>query len=101
MALTHLLDTSVYSQPVRDIPLETVLARWSEVPDSSTCISALVQAGLLQGLMARDSMKFWRRYRELLAGQYTVLPFDEAVADTFARLVTDLQAIGRPKPWWT
>lgn len=98
MALTHLLDTSVYSQPIRDIPLEQVMERWSALNEQSICISAVVHAELMQGLLARESKKFWTRYHELLANQYPVLPFDSAVAETYSRLVVELQKVGQPKP---
>jgi predicted nucleic acid-binding protein len=98
MALTHLLDTSVYSQPIRDVPMESVMRRWSALNEESICISAVVHAELMQGLMARDSKKFWARYKALLAKQYTILPFDSAVAETYSRLVVELQKAGKPKP---
>lgn len=98
MALTHLLDTSVYSQPIRDRPIERVLERWSEHKDSNLCISAIVHAEILQGLLDRQSKKYWRRYRELLERYYPVLAFDEAVADTYSRLAIELKRTGKSKP---
>jgi len=98
MALTHLLDTSVYSQPLRDQPHEIVLQRWSSLDENAIAISALVHAELMQGLRARNSKKFWTRYHELLDGCYPILPFDRMVADTYAGLVVELQNAGRPKP---
>lgn len=98
MALTHLLDTSVYSQPIRDLPNDRVMMRWSEHPDSNICISSIVHAEILQGLIDRDSNKYWRRYRELLENQYTILPFDQAVSETYSKLVVKLKHTGKPKP---
>lgn len=98
MPLTHLLDTSVYSQPIRDVPLECVMQRWNELDENDIAISAVVHAEVLQGLIARDSKKFWSRYHALLASQYLVLPFDSAVAATYARVVVELQQVGKPKP---
>ena len=98
MALTHLLDTSVYSQPIRDVPLELVMERWSRRPESSLCISAVVHAELLQGLMDRQSKKYWRRYQELLEGRYSILAFDATVAETYSRLVVELKQAGKPRP---
>jgi len=34
----------------------------------------------------------------LLENQYPVLPFDDAVADTFSGLAVDLRRQGKPKP---
>ena len=98
MTLSHLLDTSVLSQPIKDHPLPTVLNRWSERRDEALCTSAICLAELLQGLHDRESTKYWRRYRELLENQYPVLPFDDTVADTFASLAARLRRQGTPRP---
>jgi len=98
MALTHLLDTSVFSQPIRDVPLDMVLRRWSEQNDASLCISAIVHAELQQGLMDRDSKKYWRRYKELLENRYVIIPFDAPVAEHYSRLLIELKRTGKPKP---
>lgn len=98
MALTHLLDTSVYSQPIRDIPNSYVMDRWNELPDVSFCISSIVHAEVLQGLKDRESKKYWRRYQELLHGRYRVLPFDEAVAEHYSDLVIEQKRSGKPRP---
>ena len=98
MALSHLLDTSVLSQPIKDRPLRGVLDRWSELRDDVLCTSAVCLAEILQGLRDRESPKYWRRYRELLENQYPVLPFDEAVADIFASLAVSLRREGKPRP---
>lgn len=98
MALSHLLDTSVLSQPIKDHPLPDVLNRWSDLRDDALCTSAVCLAEILQGLRDRESLKYWRRYRELLENQYPVLPFDDAVADLFATLTVNLKREGKPRP---
>jgi predicted nucleic acid-binding protein len=95
---SHLLDTSVFSQPVKDHPCAGVLERWAELGDEATCTSAVCLGELLQGLEARGSEKFWRRYRELLSHRYPVLPVDEAVAIQFGKLSGELKRLGTPKP---
>ncbi|MBN1673375.1 MAG: type II toxin-antitoxin system VapC family toxin [Kiritimatiellae bacterium] len=98
MGLSHLLDTSVFSQPIKDRPVASVMARWSALGDEAVCTSALCQAELLQGLEQRGSEKYWRRYRELLAERYSVLPFDAVAAASFGSLAAELKRMGRPKP---
>jgi tRNA(fMet)-specific endonuclease VapC len=98
MAFSHLLDTSVLSQPIKDYPLPAVLNRWSSLRDDALCTSAVCLAEILQGLRDRESPKYWRRYRELLENQYPVLPFDDVVADAFAGLAVTMQRQGRPRP---
>ena len=96
--MTHLLDTSVFSQPIKDYPLDAVLERWSALGDEAVCTSAICLAELLQGLELRRSEKYWRRYRELLMHRYPVLPFDAAVVTAFGKLVAQMNTAGRPKP---
>jgi predicted nucleic acid-binding protein len=98
MPLSHLLDTSVFSQPIKDKPLSAVMDRWSQLGDSVFCTSAICLAETLQGLRQRDSLKYWRRYRELLENQYPILSFNASVADTFSILAADTRRQGKPKP---
>jgi tRNA(fMet)-specific endonuclease VapC len=98
MALTHLLDTSVFSQPIRDTPNPYVMDRWSALPDVSLGISSIVHAEILQGLKDRDSKKYWRRYRELLKGRHQILSFDETVAEHYSDLLIEQKRAGKPKP---
>ncbi len=96
--MTYLLDTSVFSQPIKDLPLAPVMDRWSALGDEAVCTSAVCLAELLQGLELRRSEKYWRRYRELLMHHYPVLPFDAAVATVFGQLVAHMKTTGRPRP---
>jgi predicted nucleic acid-binding protein len=98
MALTHLLDTSVLSQPIKDRPLPGVMDRWSALGEAALCTSAICLAEILKGLRVRDSSKYWRRYRELVENQYPVLPFDAAAADSFSELAVNEERQGRPRP---
>lgn len=98
MPLSHLLDTSVLSQPIKDKPLPGVLDRWNDLREDALCTSAVCLAEVLQGLRDRESSKYWRRYRELLENQYPVLPFDASVADTFSILAADMHRQGKPRP---
>jgi tRNA(fMet)-specific endonuclease VapC len=98
MPLSHLLDTSVFSQPIKDKPLPTVIDRWSNLRENAFCTSAICLAETLQGLRQRDSLKYWRRYRTLLENQYPILSFNASVADTFSILAADMRRQGKPKP---
>ena len=98
MALTHLLDTSVLSQPIKDHPLSAVMARWSAQGDASVCTSTICVAELLQGLEFRQSEKYWHRYRELLENRYAALPFDQTAATRFSQMSSALRRKGQPRP---
>ena len=100
MPLSHLLDTSVLSQPIKDKPLPGVMGRWSTLPEDALCTSAICLAEILQGLRERESSKYWRRYRELLENQYPVLAFDASVADTFSLLAADTRRLALLSHFW-
>ena len=97
MPRSHLLDTSVFSQPIKDKPIPHVLDRWDALREDSICTSAVCLAEVLHGLRDRESPKYWRRYRELLENQYPVLSFD-AVADVFSNLSVLLRRQGKTRP---
>ena len=98
MPLSHLLDTSVFSQPIKDKPLPSVMERWNNLRENSLCTSAICLAEMLQGLCQREAPKYWRRYRELLENHYPILSFKAAVADTFSILAATRRRQDKPKP---
>jgi predicted nucleic acid-binding protein len=98
VAPTHLLDTSVFCQPIKDRPLVQVLERWDQLGDEATCTSAVCLGELLQGLEYRRSEKYWRRYRQLIEHRYAVLALDEAVAVDFGKLSAELRRLRSPRP---
>ena len=98
MALTHLLDTSVYCQPLRKKPVPSVVARWKALGDGSLCVSVLCEAEVLQGLEVKDSAALWDRYRALLDGRLPILDVTADVARTYASLAGPMIREGRPRP---
>jgi predicted nucleic acid-binding protein len=96
--VTHLLDTSVYCQPLRKKPLPPVVARWKALGDGALCVSVLCEAEILQGLEAKDSAPLWDRYRNLLEGRLPVLDVNVEVARTYAALAGPLIRGGNPRP---
>jgi len=98
VTVTHLLDTSVYSQPIKNVPMDSAMNRWHDLGDESVCTSAICHAEVLKGLEERDSERMWSRYREIIEGQYPVLPFDEKVAAVFATLCAIVRRRGKTCP---
>ena len=96
--MTHLLDTSVYSQPIRRAPLRSVQRRWAALGDRSLSTSVICEAEVLQGLEAKGSERLWKAYRSVLRGCVRVLPVDVAVAERYARLQADFTRRGRTRP---
>lgn len=100
MPPAYLLDTSVFSQPVKDRPVQSALNRWhtTEAIGHATCTSAICVAEILQGLHVRQSARYWKRYKELIEHRYPVLPFDSVVAETYGELSATMKRQGRTRP---
>jgi predicted nucleic acid-binding protein len=98
VAVSHLLDTSVYCQPLRKKPLPSVVARWKALGDASLCVSVLCEAEVLQGLEAKDAAPLWNRYHALLDGRLPILEVTVDVARAYASLAGPLIREGHPRP---
>ena len=99
MAVTHLLDTSVYSQPIRKTPLQTALDRWQAVGDTAVVSSVICEAEVLFGIhnekRKNSETKIHERYAALLKGKCDLLPVDQPVAEIYAEMRDDLQSRGK------
>jgi len=99
MPVTHLLDTSVYSQPIRRQPHPEVMKRWQALGDTALVTSAVCEAEVLYGIRnekrRNSSTKIDQTYATILKGRYDVLPVDYAVAEAYAELRDDLQGRGK------
>jgi len=98
MSLTHLLDTSVYCQPLRKKPLAAVQRRWRELGDAWLGISAICELEVLQGLEMKNSKRLWEMYRSILRDRLPILPVDRAVAESYAPMAAAVRAKGQPRP---
>lgn len=86
MALTHLLDTSVYCQPLKPRPLAGVQQRWHTLGDEALATSAACEAELCYGLELKKSARLNSVYQSLLENRLTLLPIDGAVARVFGQI---------------
>ena len=86
MTRTHLLDTSVYSQPVKRTRHPAVAAHWELLDPASAVISAVCEAEILYGLKKRGSLQMRETYDSILSGRFQVIPVDGDVAATYANL---------------
>lgn len=98
MALSHLLDTSVYCQPLKPRPLPSVENRWRALGDDALCISAICEAELLYGLELKQSRKLTSQYQALLKDRLNVLPLDSLVARTFSQIKSAAKRRGHACP---
>lgn len=100
MPVTHLLDTSVYSQPIRKKPVQVAMDRWQAIGDTAVITSVICEAEVLFGIQnekrRNGSTKIDERYATLLKGKCDLLPVDYAVAEAYANLRADCEKRGSP-----
>lgn len=87
-ALTHLLDTSVYSQLLRPQPVPAAIEHWKRLGDTALAISSICEAEVLNGIALNppNAAVLQQRYDNHLKRRLTQLPVDGDVAATFATL---------------
>jgi tRNA(fMet)-specific endonuclease VapC len=95
--LTHLLDTSVYSQRLRPHPLPAVVKHWQRLGDDALCISAICEAEILFGLEKRNAPRLWTEYRHYLEDKLALIAVDKSVVIRFGQLKTEMEARGAPR----
>jgi predicted nucleic acid-binding protein len=83
-----LLDTSIYSQPLRLHPNQSILKHWQAVGDESLAISSVTHAEVCFGLHLKESKRLWSQFDALLKNRLRVIPFDEECAERFGLLKT-------------
>ena len=97
MTLTHLLDTSVYCQPIKKHPLASVEQRWRLLGDDSLCVSVICEAEVLQGLYLKNSKALWQAYQRVLRGRLAVLPVLDEVGKVYAKVAATLMKKGEAR----
>lgn len=93
-----LLDTSVYSQPIKKRPLSTVIAHWKEHPESDFAVSAICELEVLYGVTAANIPSLSFAYEKILKGRFPVLPFDADCAARYAQLQAGFTKSGNTRP---
>jgi predicted nucleic acid-binding protein len=94
--MRYLLDTSVYSQPLRKRAVEAALVRWSDAGDAACAVSAVTVGEVEFGLRLEKRPQRRRKYEALLDGRLTVLPTSMDVWLEFARRKARQQVLGAP-----
>jgi predicted nucleic acid-binding protein len=86
MPLTHLLDTSVYCQPLKPRPLAGVEQRWRSLGDDALAVSVICEAEILYGIELKQSARLLALYDQLLRNRLAILPVDAGVAKSFSQI---------------
>lgn len=95
--LSHLLDTSIYSQRLRPQPITSVVEKWKELGDSVLAISSICEAELHYGLAKKNSPRLWTEYHNYLEDRLVLLPVDKKVSERFGALRSLMEVKGEPR----
>lgn len=96
MAISHLLDTSVYCQPLKPRPLQAVEEHWNNLGDSAVATSVICEAELLYGLELKNSVRLRALYDRWLKDRIAVFPVNFAVAQAFSVIKSACRRKGLP-----
>ena len=94
MASLYMLDTNTVSHLIKRQP--KAIARLLDVPMHSVCISAITAGELAFGLAKRPQAMALREAVNEFLRRAEVMPWDDAVAQTYGTLRAELQKNGRP-----
>jgi len=92
----YLLDTSVYSQPLRRNPVIRALEHWEASGDAACKVSVVSLAEVEFGLHLEGSPNRQQRYENLLKGRLEVISTDSGVWQEFAIRKARQQILGMP-----
>lgn len=96
MRLRFILDTSVYSQPLRRKPVMAALERWKEAGDGQCAVSVVTLAEVEFGLQLEGNPMRRKKFDCLLRHRLPVLSAEETVWLRFAQLKARQQVTGEP-----
>jgi tRNA(fMet)-specific endonuclease VapC len=96
--VNYLLDTSIYSQPLRKEPLASVVRKWREVGDLACCVSVFCEMEVRLGLKLSGSSRLIALYQAALKDRIPILPFTLKEADVYAGLQAHSVSIGKTPP---
>ncbi len=94
--MRYLLDTSIYSQPLRRKPAVSALERWRDAGDHQCAVSIVSVGEIEWGLNAENRESRWKKYRTLLENRIAVLPTGNTVWHLWGRLKSRQQRAGKP-----
>lgn len=92
----YLLDTSVFSQPLRRHPVLKALERWQEVGDQACAIAQVTVGEVEMGLHYEGNPRRWEKYTALLQDRLRCYETSAGVWSLFARMKARQQRLGEP-----
>jgi predicted nucleic acid-binding protein len=94
----YLLDTSIYSQPLKRRPLPSVIDRWKEIGDGACNVSVFCELEVLQGLEMSAGDRLHDLYHAVLKDRLSIIPFTPAEALIYARIQGEAVRAGATRP---
>ena len=95
MTVRYLLDTSVFSQPIRKKPVWPSLRRWDSEGDELLAASSIAVAEIEYGLFLKNSDQLWESYKKFLRGRLRILDFSSSTASVFGELKATQEKMGK------
>ena len=90
----YLLDTSIFSQPLRRKPVMRALERWRDAGDA-TCRTSIVSVAEVEfGLNLEENATRWEKYNSILKDRLEVLNVDARVWAFFAKMKARQHKLG-------
>jgi toxin FitB len=93
-----LLDTSVYSQPIKKNPLPSVVRHWRSHSEQDYAISAICELEIRYGIALSGSARLLQAHAAILKNRFPILPVDEKVAIAYAELQAQSTKKGKTRP---
>src|SRR5271165_4668813 len=94
MPVSHLLDTSVFCQPLKPKPLLSVARRWRALGDEALATSVICQAEVRYGLELKQSARLNSLYEQWLEDRLQVVPIDSGIAGKFSKIKANCRRKG-------
>lgn len=98
------LDTNVFSEPLRPVPSEAVMQWLHALPRSEVFITTVTQAEVLYGIEILPAGNRRSRLSDTIENIFEntycdrVLPFDHASARVYAKIAAQRRSLGRAVP---
>lgn len=96
MDASHLLDTSVYCQPIKPRPLSSVMNQMEKIGDHSMSISVICELEILSGIYRKQAFRQMDSYERLLKNRFEIFTVDWIVAETAAKIQSHRESKGAP-----
>jgi len=96
--ITHLLDTSVYSQPLRNARsrVDAAIAKWTALGDARLAVSIVAVSETRIGVELSGSSRMKDKFARTLEGRLAELATDENVWNSFVAMKARQTQIGQP-----